>query len=180
MSYDPKISDTTESPILMKGTGTPFVSLFDQAFNPIMNPYTGIYLGAYITDFRMIFQERSTEDDLGNQVKFQFDTGDPSAADLDVLQVGSLIYFQYGYIYPNGAYVCGPLLGTKIHQIDPRFDATGVHLSITGIEVGLDLRALTPFTSAQGDLKEFLDNGCGINIPIVIKHFSEPTDGEVD
>ena len=173
MAYkNPNISDTTQKPILVKGTGTPFVSLFDGNMQPIKNPTTQIYLGAYITSFQMIFQERSKEEDLGNQAKFVFETGDPNAIDLPQLQKDAIINFQYGYLYPNSSLVCGPLLSTSIHQVDAIFDATGIHITIIGKEMGLNVRGLSPFKGANGSFMDFLDKGFDMGIPIIIKKFS--------
>lgn len=173
MPYNPPVSDTTQNPILVKGVGTPFVSLFDNDMKPIINPSTGIYLGAYISSFKMVFQERSNEEDLGNHVEFVFETGDPSAVDLPTIQKDSVINFQYGYIYPNASAVCGPLISTVVYGLSLVLDTTGTHITITGTEVGLKLRFIGPFRGNGKSFKEFLDEGCGINMPIVIKKFSE-------
>lgn len=167
----PPLSSTTQNPILVKGTGTPFVSLFDSNMLPIKNPSTGIYLGAYITSFKMVFQERSGEEDLGNHVEFVFETGDPNALDMPVLQKDSVINFQYGYLYPNKSAVCGPLLSTCIYRVNVTFDYTGTHITIIGTETGLKLRFVGPFRGNGKTFKEFLDGGCDIDMPIIIKKF---------
>ena len=40
------------NPILYKGTGTPYLAIFDNQGIPVMNPLTGIPLGAYISSCR--------------------------------------------------------------------------------------------------------------------------------
>ena len=45
------------NPILYKGTGTPYLAIFDNQGIPVMNPLTGIPLGAYISSWSYVYDE---------------------------------------------------------------------------------------------------------------------------
>ena len=175
MANNIRRSDTIDNPVLIDGTATPYISLFDEYLTPILNPLTGIYLGVYVSSFTFTYQENTDSDDIGNHVTFHIDSGNPDCIDIPELQKDSLINFQYGYIYPDGSFLCGPLLSTSIYQIHAVFDEKGTHLTIIGREIGLKLRGMEPFKGFEGrSLQDYLDEGCGVDLPIIIKKFPLP------
>lgn len=90
--------------ILYNGTATPYMALFDSGGMPIMNVITGIPLGAYISNWSYKYDEEKE-----NLATITFDTGDPDTVDIPELQEGSIIYLQWGYIYPDGQFISSPI-----------------------------------------------------------------------
>lgn len=156
-------------PILFNGTGAPYLALFDSMGMPIMNPITGIPLGAYMSSFSYVYDEE--QENLGTLV---FDTGDPDTVDISSLQEGSVIFIQWGYIYPDGQFISGPIRSLKIRDLDCTFDSTGTHVTLKCIDGVGDLRYQPPYT--YSDLEEyrfskFIEDGCNDNIGVIIEIF---------
>ncbi len=64
------------NPILYKGTGTPYLAIFDNQGIPVMNPLTGIPLGAYISSWSYVYDEEKE-----NLATITIDTGNPDTVD---------------------------------------------------------------------------------------------------
>ena len=112
-------------PILYNGTATPYMALFNSGGMPIMNPITGIPLGAYISNWSYKYDEEKE-----NLATITFDTGDPDTVDIEDLQESSVIYLQWGYIYPDGQFISSPVRSIKVRDLDCVFDSTGTRLSV--------------------------------------------------
>ena len=71
------------NPILYKGTGTPYLAIFDNQGIPVMNPLTGIPLGAYISSWSYVYDEENEyyvcEVDLDEDDMVRFLKGDVRA-----------------------------------------------------------------------------------------------------
>lgn len=100
-------------PILYNGTAMPYLALFDSLGMPVMNTVTGIPLGAYISKFTYMYDEEKE-----NLATLVFDTGDPDTVDIPELQEGSVIFLQWGYVYPDGQFISGPIKTIKIRDFD--------------------------------------------------------------
>lgn len=88
------------NPILYKGTGTPYLAIFDNQGIPVMNPLTGIPLGAYISSWSYVYDEEKE-----NLATITIDTGNPDTVDVEALQENRDIFLQWGYIFSDG-YIC--------------------------------------------------------------------------
>lgn len=156
-------------PILYNGTATPYMALFNSGGMPIMNPITGIPLGAYISNWSYKYDEEEE-----NLATITFDTGDPDTVDIEDLQESSIIYLQWGYIYPDGQFISSPVRSIKVRDLDCVFDSTGTHVTIKCIDTVGDLRFQPPYTHSdlsEYSLSNFLDNGCNNDIGVIIEIF---------
>ena len=141
-------------PILYNGTAMPYLALFDSLGMPVMNTITGIPLGAYISKFTYMYDEEKE-----NLATLVFDTGDPDTVDIPELQEGSVIFLQWGYVYPDGQFIS---------------DSTGTHVTIKCIDSVGDLRFQPPYTYSdlpQYKFSKFIEEGCNNNTGIIIELF---------
>ena len=155
--------------ILYNGMGQPYLALFDFRGMPIMNPITGIPLGAYISTWNYRYDEEKE-----NLATITFDTGDPDTVDIDALQEGSVIYLQWGYIYPDGQFISGPIKTIKVRDFEAKFDSTGTHVTIKCIDSIGDLRYQPPYNfseASENSLSSYLDGGCDNGVGVIIEIF---------
>lgn len=158
-----------QKPILYNGMGQPYLALFDFQGMPIKNPLTGIPLGAYISTWTYRYDEEKE-----NLATITFDTGNPDTVDIEALQEGQIICLQWGYIYPDGQFVSGPVKIIKVRDFDATFDSTGTHVTIKCIDSTGDLRYQPAynFSDMEGyKLSTFLDNGCDNATGVIIEIF---------
>lgn len=159
----------SSTPILFNGTATPYLALFDSQGIPIMNPLTGIPIGAYISTWAYKYDEEKE-----NLATITFDTGDPDTVDIESLQEGQTIYLQWGYIYPDGQSISGPIKSIKVRDLDCNFDSTGTHVTLKCIDTVGDLRFHPPYSHSDMEeysLFNFLENGCNNNTGVIIEIF---------
>ena len=157
------------------GTATPYLALFNSDGMPVMNTITSIPLGAYITKFSFKYDEEKE-----NQCVLTFETGDPDTVDIPELQEGKTLNIQWGYIYPDGSFVSGPIKGLKIKDFNCIFDSTGTHATIKCVDATVELRRVPPHRpSAEDDdddgvssMVDFLERGCDRSVGIIIEKFS--------
>ena len=154
--------------ILVEGTAT-YLAIFSEDGMPVMNQLTGIPLGAYISQFQYKFDEEHE-----NECTINFDVGDPDIVDQDDLQTNKTIWLQWGYIYPDGSSVCNEPKAIKVKDFNCTFDDTGTHVALKCIDGTGDIRLALPL-KAGGDPQEsmstFLDNGCELDIGVIIEKF---------
>ena len=105
-----------QKPILYKGMGQPYLALFNFGGMPIMNPITGIPLGAYISTWSYRYDEEKE-----NLATITFDTGNPDTVDIAEIQENQNICLQWGYIYPDGQFVSGPIKVIKVRDFEATF-----------------------------------------------------------
>ena len=65
--------------------------------------------------------------------------------DIPELQEGSVIFLQWGYVYPDGQFISGLIKTIKIRDFDCIFDSTGTHVTIKCIDSVGDLRFQPPY-----------------------------------
>lgn len=158
-----------EKPNLEHGTGTPYIALFTEAGEAIMNPLTGIALGAYVTDFNF-----NAGDEKEDGLRMQIDTGNPDSADIEEIQESKQICVQWGYVYSDGSSRSSKIHLMKIKQLESVFDDQGTHLTITAKDSVSDLRMSGPYKpngSIEYTLKNFMDDGLGLDKGIIIELF---------
>ena len=82
-----------------------------------------------------------------------FDTGNPDTVDIAEIQENQNICLQWGYIYPDGQFISGPIKIIKVREFEAIFDSTGTHVTIKCI------------------VSTYLDNGCGNATGVIIEIF---------
>lgn len=166
---DTGIAPVSDPAILLEGTGTPYLAIFNQQGMPIMNLITGIPLGAYVSSFTYSFKEGSE-----NEANIVFDVGNPDIVDQKDLQINQTIWLQWGYIYSDGTSCCNQPIAVKIRDYNAIFDDSGTHSTLKCIDGTGDLRRILPLKSG-GDpneaMSKFLDDGCEIGMGVVIEKF---------
>lgn len=156
------------------GTATPYLAIFDQGGMPVMNTVTGIPLGAYITAFTYKYDEEEE-----NQAVLTFETGDPDTVDIPELHEGKVVYLQWGYVFPDGSFVSGPIKPIRVKDFNCSFDDMGTHATIKCIDGAMDIRYFPPHRpSAEDDdddgvssMVDYLDRGCDQSIGVIIEKF---------
>jgi hypothetical protein len=126
------------NPILYKGTGTPYLAIFDNQGIPVMNPLTGIPLGAYISSWSYVYDEEKE-----NLATITIDTGNPDTVDVEALQENRDIFLQWGYIFSDGTFVSSPAINIKVRDFDCIFDST-----VSGLPVSIVIVAKFSFSSS--------------------------------
>lgn len=167
-----KVKETNTKPepsILMEGTATPYLAIFSEEGMPVMNQLTGIPLGAYISQFQYKFDEEHE-----NECTINFDVGNPDIVDQDDLQTGKTIWLQWGYIYPDSTSICNEPKAIKVKDFNCTFDDSGTHVALKCVDGTGDIRQALPLKTG-GDKDElmstFLDNGCELDIGVIIEKF---------
>lgn len=156
-------------PILYNGTGQPYLALFDYGGMPIMNPITGIPLGAYISTWNYRYDEEKE-----NLCTITFDTGDPDTVDISSIQEGMNLCLQWGYVYPDGQFISGPVKVIKVRDFSAVFDNLGTHVTIKCVDSTGDLRFQPAYNLSdmqEYQLSTFLDNGCNNDVGVIIEIF---------
>lgn len=158
-----------QKPILYNGMGQPYLALFNFGGMPIMNPITGIPIGAYISTWSYRYDEEKE-----NLATITFDTGNPDTVDIAEIQENQNICLQWGYIYPDGQFISGPIKIIKVREFEAVFDSTGTHVTIKCIDSSGDLRYQPAYVHSDMEgyeLSTYLDNGCGNATGVIIEIF---------
>ena len=164
-----KVTTKSDHSILLKGTATPYLAIFSEEGMPIMNQITGIPLGAYISRFQFKYSE-----DEENLATLTFECGNPDIVDQEDLSENKIIILQWGYIYADGTAVCNKPKAVKIRDFNCTFDDSGTHASILCIDSTADIRYTLPLKAGGFEsekMSNFLDNGCELDIGVVIEKF---------
>ena len=164
-----KVTTKSDPSILLKGTATPYLAIFSEEGMPIMNPITGIPLGAYISRFQFKYSEEEE-----NLATLTFECGNPDIVDQEDLGENKIIILQWGYIYADGTAVCNKPKAVKIQDFNCTFDDSGTHASILCRDSTADIRYALPLKAGGFEsekMSNFLDNGCELDIGVVIEKF---------
>lgn len=113
------------SSILLEGTGTPYIAIFDGSSNPIIDPSNQLPLGTFIDNF--IYEYNEEKEDTGS---FVITTNNPNICDLPQLQYQEILWIQWGYVLPDSTVVCGNPRRVMITDISASFKSSGVTLEI--------------------------------------------------
>lgn len=164
-----KVTTKSDPSILLKGTATPYLAIFSEEGMPIMNQITGIPLGAYISRFQFKYSEEEE-----NLATLTFECGNPDIVDQEDLSENKIIILQWGYIYADGTAVCNKPKAVKIQDFNCTFDDSGTHASILCRDSTADIRYALPLKAGGFEsekMSNFLDNGCELDIGVVIEKF---------
>lgn len=156
------------------GTATPYLAIFNDMGIPVKNPITGIPIGAYISNFTYKYDEEKE-----NQASLTFDTGNPDTVDIEDLQSGKTLFLQWGYVFPDGSFISGPVKSIKVKDFNCVLDSTGTHSTIKCVDGVVELRHLPPHRpSAEDDdedgissMVNYLDRGCDYQVGVIIEKF---------
>lgn len=111
--------------VLVDGTGTPYLAIFDGGENPIFDPLSGLPIGMLTTDFEYIYDEE--DDDTGH---LSLECNNPDLISLDNFKYKMPLTLQWGYIYPNGNAFCGPTRKVIVIGSEVTFEESGVKIQI--------------------------------------------------
>lgn len=164
-----KVTTKSDPSVLLNGTATPYLAIFSEEGMPIMNQITGIPLGAYISRFQFKYSEEEE-----NLATLTFECGNPDIVDQDDLSENKIIILQWGYIYADGTSVCNKPKAVKIQDFNCTFDDSGTHASILCRDSTADIRYALPLKAGGFEsekMSNFLDNGCELDIGVVIEKF---------
>ena len=164
-----KVTTKSDPSILLNGTATPYLAIFSEEGMPIMNQITGIPLGAYISRFQFKYSEEEE-----NLATLTFECGNPDIVDQEDLSENKIIILQWGYIYADGTAVCNKPKAVKIQDFNCTFDDSGTHASILCRDSTADIRYALPLKAGGFEsekMSNFLDNGCELDIGVVIEKF---------
>lgn len=169
------------NPTLYQGTGTPYLALFDQQGVPLKEPKTGDYLSSFVTSFQHKLGGENSDDDAQLNVIFQYE--DATLLDIPELQAKKIIYFQYGYVFPDGSFICGPAYTMRIMRFDMSLTAQSCTFHMYAKDVTVSLRyhgSFKPNGDPSFTLKTLMDNGFSNGdeaFPIIIKEFAKKEEG---
>lgn len=155
--------------ILQKGTGKPYLALFDSGGIPIYNPITGIPLGAYITQFSFLYDEEQE-----NLATIVLDAGNPDIVDISGIQENQTLFLQWGYFFSNGQSVSSPVRCIKVRDLDCVFDDNGTHVTLKLVDGTGDLRYFPPYTYSEIEeykLSSMLERGYMNDIGIIVQEY---------
>lgn len=132
LGYTPK----EDSPYtLVHGTGTPYLAIFNGAGKPIICPKNKLPIGTFVKGFEYIYKE--DEEDVGEVL---LETDNPNLVDHEDLQYYSELLLQWGYIYPDHTFLCGPPRRVIIVAMSSEFTDRGVTLNFQVADAGIMLK----------------------------------------
>jgi len=165
-----EIKTPADNSILQYGTATPYLAIFSEVGTPVLHPITGVPLGAYISQFQYQYDEEKL-----NECTITFDCGDPDVVDERSFPTDMKIFVQWGYIYSDGSSISSEAKALKVRDYNVDFDDQGVHSSLVCLDIKADLLLSLPVKS-NGDenktLDKFLENGCDLDMPVIIEVFT--------
>lgn len=164
-----EIKTKSDDPILVQGTGTPYLAIFSELGTPVVNPTTGVPIGAYINQFQYKYDEEKH-----NECTITFDCDNPDIVDEHSFPKDTKLFVQWGYIFPDSSSVSSEAKSVKVRDYNVEFDDTGVHGTLVCLDAKADLLVSLP-VKPNGDenqtLDKFLEDGCGLDMPVIIEYF---------
>lgn len=164
-----EIKVQSDDPILVQGTGMPYLALFSELGTPVVNHTTGVPLGAYISQFQYKYDEERS-----NECTITFDCGNPDIVDETSFPKNTKLFVQWGYIFPDGSSISSAAEAVKVRDYNVDFDDSGVHGTLVCLDAKYDLvlsLPVRPNGDASKTLDKFLENGCDLNMPVIIEAF---------
>lgn len=157
---------------LYKGTGTPYLALFDSSESPIIDTLYGLPLGIFVTSFKYQYCEDGC--DTGEIV---IETANTNISDHPSLQYLMPVILQWGWLYPDGSKKVSPLRSVVVKDHKVEFSPTGVKFTIELSDSSFLLKAeASDYSGAKSDLKKQGDymnyvekvlSGTGTNIDVI-------------
>ena len=123
------------APVLMNGTGTPYLAIFNALGEPIVDDLSGLPIGMLMTSFQYKYEEEKS--DSG---EFTLETDNPDLIAKKELDYYMGLQLQWGWIYPNGTFYCGPVRKVVITGQKVEFNDSGVHINISFSDSSVTLK----------------------------------------
>lgn len=156
--------------VLLDGTGTPYLAVFNNLGEPIVDSSSGLPIGMLMTDFEYNYKEEKS--DVG---EFTLETDNPDLISHPALDFYMGLMLQWGWIYPNGGFYCSPVRQVVIteHKVD--FTETGVKIRITFSDSSVLLKNQPAdyYNSAAGFEAYVKDMLKGVGIGLELWDYSE-------
>lgn len=110
---------------LKKGTGTPYVAIFDSDGNPIICPLNNMPIGMFVTKFNYKYVEEGAD-----TAEITIQTNNINIADHSALQYLMPIKLQWGWLYHNRGSESSPVRTVVVKDISLRFSPEGVTMDL--------------------------------------------------
>lgn len=123
--------------VLFKGTGTPYLAIFNGSGKPIYCQKHQLPIGIFVKSFEYVYEE--DKEDTG---EIHIETDNPDLIDHVDLQYYSTLLLQWGYIYTDGSYLCGPPRKVIIIGHSINFTSVGVTISLKLADIGILLKTV--------------------------------------
>lgn len=111
--------------MLEKGTGTPYIAMFDESNQPILDLSMGLPLGVFVDKFKYVYTE-----DGCDTATIDLQTSNINIADHPGLQYLMTIKLQWGWIYPDGGSKSGPVRSLVVKDYSLSFTNEGVKMTL--------------------------------------------------
>lgn len=133
-------------PILPKGTGTPYLAIFDIKGKPIIDTKSNLPIGMLVTNFTYEYDEEKED-----KAEITLECDNPNILDHPSLRIQFPLTLQWGWLYPDGTSKCGPIRKVVIRDHDISFGENGIRVNISCT----DAFALTKVSPAQLEERAF-------------------------
>lgn len=134
LGYTPK----EDSPsTLVHGTGTPYLAIFNGAGNPILCQKNNLPIGTFVKSFEYVYKE--DEEDVG---EIRLETDNPNILDHEDLQYYSELLLQWGYIFSDQSFLCGPPRKVIIIGMSSEFTEHGTTVNFKVADAGILLKTV--------------------------------------
>lgn len=111
--------------ILLNGTGTPYVAIFDSKKNPIIDSVSGLPIGELVSSFTYVYDEE--REDNGN---IHIICNNPNLVALPALGYQMSLNLQWGWVLSESSIFCGPLRKVIIVGVKVEFTSNGVEIDL--------------------------------------------------
>ena len=122
-------------PILPNGTGTPYLAIFDGDGAPIIDEKLGLPIGMLLDNF--IYEYTEEKEDSGS---FVITTDNSDLPSNPKLAYQMPLKLQWGWIYPDGSYISGPIRKVIVIGSSSSFTSNGVTLEIKFADASILLK----------------------------------------
>lgn len=157
-------------PMLPKGTGTPYLAIFNAQQAVIRDPKNNLPLGTFVTDFEYVYDEEKSD-----KGKIQLETDNPDLISLTELDYYQGLQLQWGWIYPDHTGVFGPVRRVIITGQSIEFTSKGVRITLEISDAATVLKN-TPanhFDNTKGFIKYMEDLCKGMPIGIALIDYNQ-------
>lgn len=125
--------------VLKKGTGTPYVAIFNGSNDPIIDLTLGLPIGVFVEDFKYKYVE-----DGCDTAEIGLKTNNVNIADHPDLQYLMTIKLQWGWLFPDGTTESSPVRSLVIKDYSIDFTRDGVNMNIELIDSSFLLKNEPP------------------------------------
>lgn len=147
-----KIPKSDSNPTLHKGTGTPYLAIFDGGKSAIIDPLNNLPIGVFVTSFQYDYEEG--KEDSGRII---IETNNPNLISLKSLQYMMPLFLQWGWIYSDSTSKSSPLKKVLIVGHDVNFTPSGVRIQIDFADCSVLLKNMPPdFTKQAKGFEQYL------------------------